>query len=68
MTMLYDDIIEGVQQSALHRHPGNLGDKDSRSEDRMGASSGCPEAAKGTSFRQVSTAQSSHLHESGSFH
>lgn len=49
---LYDDDIISIQ-SALHRHASNLVDENTRSEDQMGVSSGWPESAKGTSFRQV---------------
>jgi hypothetical protein len=53
-TPLYADII-GSELSTLHRHPREVvHEEESRNQDRMGATSGCLEPAKGTSFQGCS--------------
>ncbi|KAI9444025.1 hypothetical protein H4582DRAFT_2071622 [Lactarius indigo] len=44
---LYDDVIEGVHPALPHRHAGD----ESSNHESMGASSGCPEPARGRSTR-----------------
>ncbi|KAH9019596.1 hypothetical protein EDB83DRAFT_121516 [Lactarius deliciosus] len=60
--MLYDDIIEGVHSALPHCHAGD----ESSDRESMGASSGCPEPAKGT-FLAGSFGHTEHLLDSGSF-
>lgn len=65
---LYADITVGVQATLL-RYPREVADEeDSSNQDQMGAISGRPEPAKGTSFPgMLETTQSSRLHAFGFF-